>query len=47
MEEQWKDIDGYNGDYQISNMGRVKSFKKGREFIRQSVKRTGRFARAM
>jgi len=35
MEEQWKDIDGYNGDYQISNMGRVKSFKKGREFIRK------------
>ncbi len=25
--EQWKDIEGYNGDYQISNYGRVKSFK--------------------
>lgn len=25
--EIWKDIDGYNGEYQISNLGRVKSFK--------------------
>lgn len=24
--EEWKDIDGYNGLYQISNYGRVKSF---------------------
>lgn len=23
----WKDIDGYDGEYQISNLGRVKSFK--------------------
>jgi len=27
MEEQWKDIEGYNGLYQISNFGRVISFK--------------------
>ncbi len=25
--EQWKDIEGFDGDYQISNYGRVKSFK--------------------
>lgn len=25
--EIWKDIEGYNGDYQISNRGRVKSLK--------------------
>ena len=25
--EQWKEIAGYNGDYQVSNFGRVKSFK--------------------
>ena len=31
--EQWKDIAGYNGDYQISTYGRVKSFKKGRTMI--------------
>lgn len=26
-DEQWKDIEGYNGDYQVSTYGRVKSFK--------------------
>jgi len=25
--EKWKDIKGYNGDYQISNFGNVRSFK--------------------
>lgn len=28
MEEIWKDIEGYNGDYQISNLGRIISYKK-------------------
>lgn len=28
MSEVWKDIDGYEGLYQISNLGRVKSLKK-------------------
>lgn len=32
MEEIWKDIDGYEGYYQVSNLGRVKSLK--REVIR-------------
>lgn len=27
MEEIWKDIEGYEGLYQVSNMGRVKSLK--------------------
>lgn len=27
--EIWKDIEGYFGEYQISNLGRVKSFKSG------------------
>ena len=26
MNEIWKDIEGFEGYYQISNMGRVKSF---------------------
>ena len=26
--EIWKDISGFNGDYQVSTMGRVRSFKK-------------------
>jgi hypothetical protein len=33
MEELWMDIQGYDGDYQISNLGRVKSFKGGHERI--------------
>lgn len=32
-DEVWKDIDGYDGLYQVSNMGRVKSFKWGKERI--------------
>ncbi len=28
MKEIWKDIEGYNGVYQVSNMGRVRSFKR-------------------
>ena len=27
MKEIWKNINGYNGEYQISNLARVKSFK--------------------
>lgn len=26
--EQWKDIKGYKGIYQVSNLGRVKSLEK-------------------
>lgn len=28
--EIWRDIAGYDGDYQVSTFGRIKSFKKGR-----------------
>ena len=27
MEEEWKDIEGYENRYQVSNLGRVKSLK--------------------
>lgn len=40
MEEIWKDIDGYEGYYQISNLGRVKSL--GRNIYRKS---DGKFSR--
>lgn len=33
MKEVWKDIQGYEGIYQISNFGRVKSLKFGKEKI--------------
>lgn len=29
MNEIWKDIEGYGGEYQVSNLGRVRSCKKG------------------
>lgn len=31
MKEEWKDIKGYEGLYQISNLGRVKSLSKTRK----------------
>ena len=33
MKEIFKDIEGYNGDYQVSNLGRIKSLKFGKEKI--------------
>lgn len=37
MDEIWRDIDGYKGLYQISNKGRVKSLKWGKERILKPV----------
>lgn len=37
MEEVWKDIPGYEGMYQISNTGRVKSLSRERKCNRNSV----------
>ena len=33
--EIWRDIEGFEGHYQISNYGRVKSFKNGEVIIRK------------
>lgn len=33
MKEEWKDIVGYEGLYQVSNLGRARSFKWGKEKI--------------
>lgn len=33
MEETWKDIEGYEGLYQVSTLGRIKSLKCGRQKI--------------
>lgn len=32
MEEIWKDIKGYEGKYQVSNLGRVKSLKRYKRY---------------
>ncbi len=36
-DEQWRDVVGYEGLYQVSNFGRVKSFHKGKVIIRKPV----------
>lgn len=35
MEEIWRDAKGYEGLYQVSNLGRVKSFREGTKFGKQ------------
>lgn len=41
--EKWKDIDGYEGIYQISNFGRVKSLYgwNGKKYINREKILTG------
>lgn len=42
-EEQWKDIIGFEGYYQVSNMGRIKSLSREREVYFPSRQSTVRF----
>ena len=39
--EEWKDIKGYEGLYQISNLGRIKSFHWNKEHIVSGKKNDG------
>lgn len=41
MKEIWRDIEGFCGCYQVSNMGRVKSLKFGKERILKAKKDYG------
>ena len=36
--EEWKSIPGYEGCYEVSNLGRVKSLKCGKETVLKPVK---------
>lgn len=38
MIEEWKEIEGYEGLYEVSNLGRVKSLKYGKERILKAGK---------
>lgn len=38
MIEVWKDIEGFEGLYQVSNMGRVKSLKRNKQIIKKTNK---------
>lgn len=42
MEEQWRPIDGFDGDYMVSDQGRVMSLKrKSPRIMPQTIQRTG------
>jgi hypothetical protein len=41
--EIWKDIKGYEGLYQVSNYGRIKSLKFGKEKILKTIKHKNKY----
>ena len=38
--EIWKDIKGYEGLYQVSNLGNIKSFSKKKILLKKKIKIT-------
>ena len=40
-QEQWRDIDGYDGMYQVSDIGRVRSLKYGKVRVLRARKNSG------
>jgi len=46
MKEVWKEIEGFNGDYFISNLGNIKSFKKGDGVILKKRVHSGGYLRS-
>ena len=41
MKEDWRDIKNYEGHYQVSRSGQVRSLKRGVQIMRPAVSRTG------
>ena len=41
MIEIWRDVVGYDGKYQVSNFGRVKSFQRGERILKLNLNRHG------
>ncbi|MGR5875610.1 NUMOD4 domain-containing protein [Bacillus pacificus] len=39
--EVWRDIEGYEGLYQVSNLGRVRSLKKNKMIMKPFVNEEG------
>ena len=42
MEEEWRDIEGYEGLYQVSNLGRVKSLRNNHGQFREKILKPGK-----
>ena len=40
--EEWKDIEGYEGLYQVSSLGRVKSLKDNNDKSREKILKQGK-----
>ena len=38
MIEEWKDINGYNGIYQVSNLGNVRNAKRNKILLQDTTK---------
>ena len=43
MNEEWRDIKGYEGKYQVSNLGRVKSLKDKYNNYREKILKPGNY----
>lgn len=41
MNEEWRDIEGYKGCYQVSSAGKVRSIRYGLKVLKQRIKKTG------
>ncbi len=41
MKCEWRNISGYEGSYQVSNMGQVRSLKRGNKILAPSRSRSG------
>jgi len=45
MQETWKDIEGYEGRYQVSDLGRVKSIKRNVWYYNYNAKKRAQMAK--
>lgn len=42
MKEEWKPIKGFEGLYEVSNTGKIKSFQRGKmKILRQNISQRG------
>ena len=44
IKETWKDINGYNGEYQVSNKGRIKTLQKWKKIPEESIMKLKKYS---